>query len=337
MNRIKAILLTGTVVCVWSGLAHAQSTARSVTGQPAVAMPTTQPQSNDARERALSDAPLDAVAPAGGGNNGGGAKGQNNDANKPVAVTTPDVKSKDNYDGDILMWRKNVTAKLSPDSETLDICLPASTYVSSDSSTFASVAITSSSAPAKGAPAPTTQYLEVELRDSFKAPTDAGGTVIPATTTCSVAAKQNPNIRYPVLGEPFYVATGDLEKLHSRQGWDYGALAVPFKIQLTGKHALTSSASLGLYAGYRFDFGPLEAKPVIFAAASYVPTSGTAGGTTTSQTVAGFSYGAGLLFEIKNGLQAGVVLGFDHVDSAQPYAYNDKPWLSFQIGYSFAQ
>lgn len=261
-----------------------------------------------------------------GGNNGGAGE------NSSVAVTTPDVKSKDNYDGDTMMWRKNIAAKLSPDSETLDICIPALTYVSTDSSTFSSVSIASGNASDNESPAATTQYLEVELRDKDFAPPS-----VPAKTACSVAAKQNPAIRYPNFGEPLYVETGDLGKLHRRQGWDYGGLAVPFKVQLTGKHALTSSASLGLYAGYRFDFGAFEAKPILFAGASYVPTSDSSGGTTTSQTVAGFGYGVGVLFNIKNGLQAGIIVGFDHVDSAQPYAYNDKPWLSFQIGYSFTE
>ncbi len=107
---------------------------------------------------------------------------------------------------------------------------------------------------------------------------------------------------------------------------------------MTGKNAISGSASLGVYAGYRFPVDTsIVLRPVVFVGGSYIPTSSSSGGTTTSQTVAGFSYGVGLLTNIKDSLQAGVVLGFDHVDSAQPYAYNDKPWISFEIGYSFAQ
>ena len=44
----------------------------------------------------------------------------------------------------------------------------------------------------------------------------------------------------------------------------------------------------------------------------------------------------GLLFDVKDDFHIGLVLGFDHVSSAQKYQYNDKPWVSFEIGYSFA-
>jgi hypothetical protein len=124
-----------------------------------------------------------------------------------------------------------------------------------------------------------------------------------------------------------------------RVGWDYGALVVPFKMQLSDGKPFTGSASVGGYLGYRFplfDTG-LVFSPVAFAGASNILTSATTGGKTTSQTVAGISYGFGLITDVKDGFQAGVIYGYDHVNSAQPYLYNNKPWISFEIGYSFAK
>ena len=75
--------------------------------------------------------------------------------------------------------------------------------------------------------------------------------------------------------------------------------------------------------------------PVGFAGASNISVP-SASDPSQSQTVAGFSYGGGFITSIKDDVQLGVVVGFDHVD-APNYAYKDKPWLSLEIGYSFAK
>lgn len=124
-----------------------------------------------------------------------------------------------------------------------------------------------------------------------------------------------------------------------RWGWEYGALVVPFKMQLGGKHSFTGSASVGAYLGYSFplwDTG-LSVSPVAFAGASNISVPINNGKRDTSQTMAGLSYGLGLITRVKDGFQVGLVFGKDHVDSAQRYQYNDKTWISFEIGYSFAQ
>jgi hypothetical protein len=139
-------------------------------------------------------------------------------------------------------------------------------------------------------------------------------------------------------GTVVYVSSADMDNVTFRSGFDYGALVVPFKMQLSGSKAFTGSASLGGYIGYQNpigDFG-VNVSPILFAGLSNISTSATSGSKTTSQTVAGLSYGTGLLFNIKDSFQAGFVFGFDHVNSAQKYQYNDKPWVSFEIGYSFA-
>lgn len=49
------------------------------------------------------------------------------------------------------------------------------------------------------------------------------------------------------------------------------------------------------------------------------------------------SYGAGVNFSIDDTFNAGFAVGFDHVDDTAGYKYNDKPWVSFQIGIDFSK
>ena len=139
----------------------------------------------------------------------------------------------------------------------------------------------------------------------------------------------------------------DLTKIQqyepNRFGFAYGALVVPFKYQLMGSHQFTGSASAGPYLGYKIDFESLgwALTPAAFAGASNIAVTNknTSESNSTSQ-VAGFSWGGGLLIEIKGGFQGGVVLGWDDVgglSSNQYFQYNDKPWLALQLGYSFSQ
>jgi len=137
-----------------------------------------------------------------------------------------------------------------------------------------------------------------------------------------------------VEGQQLYVDPTDA----LRWGWQYGALVVPFKMQLGGKHAFSGSASVGAFLGYKvplWDWG-IALSPVAFAGASNISVPTSDGGKNSSQTMAGLSYGAGVVGEIKDGFQIGIIFGKDHVDSDN-YLYNDKTWISFEIGYSFAQ
>lgn len=140
------------------------------------------------------------------------------------------------------------------------------------------------------------------------------------------------------MGDLAYITAEDAGNADYRGGFDFGVLAVPFKVEMTGKQAFASSATLGGYVGYRIpwtDTG-LVFSPVIFAGASNISVPTAPGSSSTTETVAGLSYGAGLITTVKDSFQLGIVVGFDHVDSPT-YAYNDKPWLSLEIGYSFAQ
>lgn len=125
----------------------------------------------------------------------------------------------------------------------------------------------------------------------------------------------------------------------SRTGITYGALVVPFKYQTTGAKDFTGSASVGGYAGYRFEslrsIG-VTATPIAFMGASNVsvPSSATA---STSANVMGFSYGLGLIGTFKGSFQTGLVVGWDRVGKSAGYQYNGKPWIALEIGYAFLQ
>jgi len=140
-------------------------------------------------------------------------------------------------------------------------------------------------------------------------------------------------------GTPVYIDADVAKHADYRVGFDYGLLAVPFKMQMTGKQSFSGSATLGGYIGYRIPLTDLgfEFSPVLFAGASNITVPTAPGSKSPTETAAGFSYGGGFIGRVKESIQVGLVVGFDHVDSAQPYAYNDKPWLSLEIGYSFAQ
>jgi len=138
----------------------------------------------------------------------------------------------------------------------------------------------------------------------------------------------------------FFINSDDLPKAAVRRGWDFGTLVVPFKLQTSGKTSVQTSATLGGYLGYRFgwDMFGIKFSPIAFAGLSEIPTQQVQkNGKTASQTVAGISYGAGIVATVKDSFNVGLVVGADHVDSAQPYQFQDKPWVSLEIGYSFTK
>jgi hypothetical protein len=137
----------------------------------------------------------------------------------------------------------------------------------------------------------------------------------------------------------YVVAKDDFENNgFTRRGATYGALVVPFKYQLRGDKQFTGGASLGGYAGYRFEslqkIG-LTATPIIFMGASSVTVPGNT--PDDSKNLMGFSYGLGLVGTFQNSFQSGLVLGWDRVGKNDGYKYNGKPWIALQIGFAFLQ
>lgn len=138
-------------------------------------------------------------------------------------------------------------------------------------------------------------------------------------------------------GDEFYINANDLDNVW-RAGWEYGALAVPFKFQLSKGGTVTSQTSVGPYLGFRVPItDSIVFSPVGFVGAAPITVSEKTGNTTSSHELAAITYGGGLLFTIKDSFQAGLIFGADHVDSNAGYPYNDKLWVSFALGYSFAR
>ena len=139
------------------------------------------------------------------------------------------------------------------------------------------------------------------------------------------------------IGGAYKITWTDAKKSGiARIGITYGALVVPFKYQLSGDKAFTGSATLGAYIGYRWvdvHYLQVTVTPIAFAGASNISVSGTSG----TSNVMGFSWGLGFIVTLKGAFQLGGVIGCDSVNSSTNYEYNNKPWIAFEIGYSFLQ
>ncbi len=123
----------------------------------------------------------------------------------------------------------------------------------------------------------------------------------------------------------------------NRYGFTYGALFVPYKYHFDGSKEFNGGASVGPYVGYRLDrnsFG-FELKGVVFAGASTIQVAEEVDGKQNTQNLAGFSYGLGVIGEVKDSFQLGFVLGKDRVSDSASYVDNGKTWAAFSIGFSF--
>ena len=273
------------------------------------------------------------------------ADGESAPEAKPKAAQPDSIPNSDNnYLDDRLLWATKVAARKNPNDPNPSYCFPPWTRLlghkstldsGADSKQYLQVILDPSWVPGLHLESPYIYYPaqpgidnNAGTQGQWKKPTSC-----PNTSSSSKFEDFEP-------GDVAYVSSDDLAGLDVRAGIDYGALAVPFKAQMTGKRSFSGSVSLGGYIGYRMPWKEtgLVFSPIVFVGASNISNSVTVNGATSSETLAGLSYGAGIITRIKNsGFQVGLIVGFDHVDSAQPYEYNDKPWLSLEVGYSFAQ
>lgn len=188
----------------------------------------------------------------------------------------------------------------------------------------------SSSASANTQP----ETAPTQANTSGGASSNAGGSANNAQQSGQPKPAQFENL---ATGQFAYVSADDLPDAH-RAGWEYGALAVPFKLQTSQGGTITSATSLGPYLGYRVRLtDSIVLSPVGFVGAAPVTVSTTKNGTSSSQQLAAISYGGGFVFTIKDSFQAGIIIGADHVNPNSNYPYNDKLWVSFALGYSFAK
>lgn len=292
----------------------------------------------------------------------------------PQSVSTQMTNSDTNYLGDKFEWKYHAVTGWPMDMSSgspavatgSSYCIPAGTRVLATSSkltTMTAVDGNQLKAGKSAAGTASTNYVPVVLdTDGFLLGTVATNPIPPEirvghnkTLTGAqqgAANSQSPNgacvksgATFPDLAPKtqFYISEDDIEAASMRVGWDYGTLVVPFKEELSKGHQLLGSASLGAYLGYRAPFNVLDFQlsPVVFFGLSNVntqaPTTSTSTTSSSTQTVAGLSYGFGVIASIKDSFHFGVVVGEDHVNTSQNYPYNDKPWISFELGYSFAQ
>lgn len=124
-----------------------------------------------------------------------------------------------------------------------------------------------------------------------------------------------------------------------RFGLTYGALVVPFKYHFGGSKSFEGNSTVGPFLGYRFDksgygFG-VKAIAFVGGAAIRVNRNDENGGD-NDETLAGFSYGVGLLGTVKSEFQLGVVVGQDRVSDGSDYEDNGEWWGAVALGFSFA-
>lgn len=125
---------------------------------------------------------------------------------------------------------------------------------------------------------------------------------------------------------------------HERFGWTFGSLMVPYKYHVSGDKGFSGGATLGGYLGYRFDrtvVTGFETQLVGFAGAAAVPVVTNVDGVSSTETLAGASYGLGVLVEVKGTFQMGLVFGKDRVDDSSGYERNGKKWVAVALGFEF--
>ena len=120
-----------------------------------------------------------------------------------------------------------------------------------------------------------------------------------------------------------------------RYGYTFGTLVVPYKYQFKGDRSTSGGATLGGYVGYRATVYGSSTIVMAFAGATKVDVPSTKDGKPVIDSLAGLSYGVGVLGSIKDAFKLGVVVGADRVSKSANYVNNGKAWVSFSLGYDF--
>jgi len=184
---------------------------------------------------------------------------------------------------------------------------------------------------------------------------NGGKVCIPPLTRMSVIGRQNNDLVVKIrdgatdcaknsidTGEAYLLTLDEVSQSGlARTGSTYGALIVPFKWHMQGDREITGSSTVGAYLGYRFETANAigyTLTPVAFMGAANISVAKTTStGEAKNESLFGFSAGFGLIGTFKKDFQAGVVIGWDHVNKSAGYQYNGKPWLALEIGFSFMQ
>jgi len=114
----------------------------------------------------------------------------------------------------------------------------------------------------------------------------------------------------------------------------HGTLIVPFKLR-TKNGELTGDATLGYYVGRIFTLKDLDILPIISAGISPISVAVEENETETKLGVTG---AVGFILRHTGNFQIGIVSGIDHIGGnvGDNWEYEDDVWVSFMIGFNFA-
>jgi hypothetical protein len=195
---------------------------------------------------------------------------------------------------------------------------------------------------------PAGQALRVGSKNSIKVKTTVNGqesertgrvvyvsSFFDETEQCDKPAGQKGK---PLAKEKIFLGEREFENTGiDRFGATYGGLVVPFKYHVNGSKEFRAGSAIGPYVGYRFDRNTIGwgAKLIAFAALSTVAVEQNVDGTVKTQSLSGFSYGIGMIGQVKGDFQLGVVVGWDRVSKSANYADNGKAWVALTAGFDF--
>lgn len=260
------------------------------------------------------------------------------------------VNDSNNYQGDLLTFPVNVVARFG-DATSAVVCIPAKTALRGVSTaTDGSLNVRIDPNQARGfwprfwrAVAFWESHDDrvTSLRFSNPAPGFSSYTSCVQESIDGLIGRkgtplQNVILNNAVLNVPKSVVD---QSKPNRFGLSYGGLLVPFKYHFTGSQQFNTNTTIAPYLGYRLDRESLgrSIEFIAFVGAAPISVSGNSNGQTTNQTLAGFSYGGGIIGKLKDAFQWGVVVGVDRVSGGATYEDNGKPWVALELGYSFSQ
>jgi hypothetical protein len=125
---------------------------------------------------------------------------------------------------------------------------------------------------------------------------------------------------------------------YTNQGFVTGVLSVPFKMHLSD-HSVSAGSTVGGYVGYQTSlFNSITVTPVIAGGLALIQTQDV--NSSSQSNRAGVSLATGIIGNVGphgSGVQLGILLGVDYLGKSADYKYEGKPWLAFEVGYSFGQ
>ena len=113
-----------------------------------------------------------------------------------------------------------------------------------------------------------------------------------------------------------------------------GTLVVPFKLR-ANDGSLTGDATIGMYAGIRKDLFSIF--DTIFLASFGLSNITVSAGENDNETRLGVTVALGFIITDWDKVQIGFITGIDHLggETGKNWEYEDDPWFSVMIGYTF--